>query len=83
MLKNELLKHSRNSDLDGKDRAHKLFLHGIMRYVNGKIDVFELCDRLIRVDSIINGIPLDEARTKRKAALNEKIIGHLVEENLD
>ncbi|HEX9651152.1 MAG TPA: hypothetical protein VGA21_11365 [Cyclobacteriaceae bacterium] len=59
---------------DARDRAHKLFLHGIMSYVNGKIDVFELCDRMIRVDSIIRHVPIDQIRKERKDSLKNKIL---------
>jgi hypothetical protein len=59
---------------DARDRAHRLFLHGIMSYVNGKIDVFELCDRMIRVDSIIRHIPIDQVRKERKDSLKNKIL---------
>lgn len=59
---------------DARDRAHKLFLHSIMGYVNGKIDVFELCDRMIRVDSIIRNVPLDKVRKERKDSLKAKIL---------
>ena len=59
---------------DARDRAHQLFLHGIMSYVNGKIDVFELCDRMIRVDSIIRHVPIDIVRKERKESLKAKIL---------
>jgi len=80
-MKNELLSAGRREGLDAKDRAHKLFLHGIMSYVNGRIEISELCDRLIRVDSIIRGHSLDETLLKRKLKLDEKIKNRLGRKN--
>jgi hypothetical protein len=59
--------------VDSKGRAHNLFLHGMMGYVNGKIDVFELCDRFIRIDSIIRKVPINTVRKERKHSLRAKI----------
>jgi len=59
--------------LPARERAQYLFIWYARQYSVGKIDIWEKCDREIRVDSIINNVPVIEAIAERNEKLHSRI----------
>ena len=61
--------------LPARERAQYLFIWYSRLYSIGKIDIWEKCDREIRVDSIINNVPVITAIAERSEKLHSRIMG--------